>query len=182
MGWFVALATDRQEHSYGGGGVHSRVQHWMQSHWHMHVSKAASAVAVGVPIGNVMGLHCLLQSQATVTLHIEKRVKDTSSNNGNAEAASLQPSSAPTIDGGHAAGDMYAFIIIPITFRTAFVALSVTPPHVHITYVLVDLSPGTCCACVHGHTSAAGAQAALCSFFAHVRRNSGDHQSSPRPF
>jgi hypothetical protein len=87
----------------------------MQSHWHMHVSKAASAVAVGVPIGNVMGLHCLLQSQATVTLHIEKRVTDTSSKNGNAESASLQPSSAPTIDGGHAAGDMYAFIIISIT-------------------------------------------------------------------
>ena len=104
VGWFVALATDRQEHSYGGGGVHSRIQHWMQPHWHMHVSKAASALAAGVPVGNVMGLHCLLQSQATVTLHMEKRAKEVGSSN-NAEA-NAPPTSVPTIHGGTAAGDM----------------------------------------------------------------------------
>ena len=76
----------------------------MQSHWHMHVSKAASAVAVGVPIGNVMGLHCLLQSQATVTLHMEKRAREVGGSS-NAEA-NAPPTSVPTIHGGTAAGDM----------------------------------------------------------------------------
>jgi hypothetical protein len=120
VGWFVALATDRQEHSYGGGGLHSRVQHWMQSHWHMHVSKTASAVAIGVPLGNVMGVHCLLQSQATVTLHTDKRAKDydnSSHNSSNSERVSSN--SAPTLNGGTTAGDMYESKIIEISMAIA---------------------------------------------------------------
>jgi hypothetical protein len=74
----------------------------MQSHWHMHVSQAASAVALGVPISNVMGLHCLLQSQATVTLHLEKRGKETCSSS----AGEAGTSSASVLNGGVAAGDM----------------------------------------------------------------------------
>jgi hypothetical protein len=123
VGWFVALATDRQEHSYGGGGVHSRIQHWMQAHWHMHVSKAASAVALGVPIGNVMGLHCLLQSQATVTLHMEKRAKDLGGSSTE-QAIASSATSAPVLNGGVAAGDMLEQMIIIITI-IFFVAASV---------------------------------------------------------
>jgi hypothetical protein len=138
VGWFVALATDRQEHSYGGGGLHSRVQHWMQSYWHMHVSKTASAVAIGVPLGNVMGLHCLLQSQATVTLHTDKRAKDSDdSSNNSSNSERVSSSSAPSLNGGTAAGDMYALKIIEmaiaIAIRTNFI----------MTY------PRHTCACTH---------------------------------
>jgi hypothetical protein len=90
----------------------------MQSHWHMHVSKEASAVAVGTPLGNVMGLHCLLQSQATVTLHAEKSAKQISHSASNCNSSNEDgPASAAasTLNGGTAAGDMYACIVSTIT-------------------------------------------------------------------
>jgi hypothetical protein len=79
----------------------------MQSHWHMHVSKAASAVALGVPVSNVMGLHCLLQSQATVTLHLEKRANGAGSSSTE-EGNSSSASTTPVLNGGVVAGDMQA--------------------------------------------------------------------------
>jgi hypothetical protein len=81
----------------------------MHPQWHMHVSKVASAVAVGVPVGNVMGLHCLLQSQATVTLHLDKRMKQQSSNSDSTDGSSSAASSSchfSTLNGGNTTGDM----------------------------------------------------------------------------
>ena len=146
----------------------------MQSHWHIHVSKSASATAAGVPLGNIMGLHCLLQSQATVTLHAEKKAKEvntSSSGSGHAEYAISAP--APTLNGGTAAGDMYELMIIRITTIVDYhnhlhcfhhTLLS----HVHIAHVLAYLFTGTCFTFVHGNTASAGGQTTVHSFHAHV--------------